>query len=253
MVVGLDVFARYFAGLEDRYALIGGSAATVLMERAGIPFRATRDLDIVFFIETMDSDVVRQFWTMVTEGRYRRRERGDRREIRYRFLDPEEAGYPQQLELFSRCPDDLVIEESSHLLPIAVAEPSHLSAILLDDEYYEFLKRHVIVHDGLSLADAPALIALKARAWIDLHGRAPGELHVDEKDIRKHRNDVLRLSQILAPEMRVAPPSRLQKDVFRFLDEAMIGVDKQLLRNIGVAAPDPNEVVKLIREVFSSP
>ena len=47
MVKGLDVFRGHFAGYEDQYVLIGGTAATLAMAEAGLEFRATKDLDIV--------------------------------------------------------------------------------------------------------------------------------------------------------------------------------------------------------------
>mgnify|MGYP003526913084 CR=1 FL=1 len=46
MVRGLDVFREHFAGHADQFVLIGGTAATLAMEEAGLEFRATKDLDI---------------------------------------------------------------------------------------------------------------------------------------------------------------------------------------------------------------
>lgn len=46
MVKGLDTFAAFFAGDEARYVLIGGVATQLVLEEAGLPVRATRDLDI---------------------------------------------------------------------------------------------------------------------------------------------------------------------------------------------------------------
>jgi hypothetical protein len=36
MVRGLDVFREYFAGHADQFVLIGGTAATLAMEDAGL-------------------------------------------------------------------------------------------------------------------------------------------------------------------------------------------------------------------------
>jgi hypothetical protein len=46
VVKGLDVFQHHFARCADQYVLIGGTAATLAMEEAGLEFRATKDLDI---------------------------------------------------------------------------------------------------------------------------------------------------------------------------------------------------------------
>lgn len=58
MVRGLDVFRRHFADFTDRYVLIGGVAATLAMEEAGLDFRATKDLDLVLIIEALDAFVL---------------------------------------------------------------------------------------------------------------------------------------------------------------------------------------------------
>ena len=53
MVRGLDVFREHFAGHADQFVLIGGTAATLAIEEAGLEFRATKDLDIVLHIEAL--------------------------------------------------------------------------------------------------------------------------------------------------------------------------------------------------------
>ena len=47
--------------------------------------------------------------------------------------------------------------------------------------------------------------------------QAKGE-PVDSKNIRKHANDVLRLSQLLAPDVRIEVAPRIAQDLNRFLD-----------------------------------
>ena len=59
MVRGLDVFRRRFAGLEDRYVLIGGTAVDIAMDDAGLRFRATKDLDIELHVESLDVEFAR--------------------------------------------------------------------------------------------------------------------------------------------------------------------------------------------------
>jgi hypothetical protein len=41
---------------------------------------------------------------------------------------------------------------------------------------------------------------------------------VDNKDVRKHANDVLRLSQLLTPDLRVPLAANIADDLNRFLD-----------------------------------
>lgn len=54
MVRGLDVFREHFAAHAGQFVLIGGTAATLAMESAGLEFRATKDLDIVLHIEALN-------------------------------------------------------------------------------------------------------------------------------------------------------------------------------------------------------
>ena len=76
------------------------------------------------------------------------------------------------LELFSRKPDALSIVDESHLTPIPTDEQiSSLSAILLEDAYYEFLHSGRRVLDGVPFVGPEHLIPLKAKAWLDLTKR----------------------------------------------------------------------------------
>ena len=79
MVKGLDVFQKHFANHADQFILIGGTAATLTMERAGLDFRATKDLDIVLHIEALTP----AFGASITgSGPDRARTEGCRKEAR---------------------------------------------------------------------------------------------------------------------------------------------------------------------------
>lgn len=62
MVRGLDLFRQSFAAHAHQYVLIGGTAATLAMEDAGLAFRATKDLDVVLHIEAIDAAFGETFW-----------------------------------------------------------------------------------------------------------------------------------------------------------------------------------------------
>ncbi len=135
MVRGLDVFRKYFAGHADRFVLIGGTAATLAMEEAGLEFRATKDLDIVLHIEALSPAFGELFWSFVEAGRYEIRQASDTgKPVFYRFQKPADERFPVMLELFSRVPDGIKLAEGSHLTPIPIDDAvASLSAILLDD------------------------------------------------------------------------------------------------------------------------
>ena len=83
---GLDVFREYFAGHADQFVLIGGTAATLAMEEAGLEFRATKDLDIVLHIEALSPSFGEVFWRFVDAGGYDIRQAvGTGKPVFYRF------------------------------------------------------------------------------------------------------------------------------------------------------------------------
>lgn len=220
MVKGLDIFREHFAAVADQYVLIGGTAATIAMEEVGLDFRATKDLDIVLHIEVLSPAFGTAFWTFVERGGYEIRQASDTgKPVLYRFKKPTDAKFPAMIELFCRSPDGFQLAEGSHLTPIPFDETiSSLSAILLDDVYYAFIldgRRNV---EGLPWIGADQLIPLKARAWLDLSARKAQGENVDTKDIRKHGNDVFRLSQLLTADSRISLATRIAEDLRRFLD-----------------------------------
>jgi hypothetical protein len=220
MVRGLEVFREYFAVHADQFVLIGGTAATLAMEEAGLEFRATKDLDIVLHIEALSLAFGEVFWSFIEAGRYAIRQASDTgKPVFYRFQKPVDERFPAMLELFCRAPDGIKLAEGSHLTPIPIDEAvASLSAILLDDAYYEFILAGRREADGLPWVGEDRLIPLKASAWLDLGERQAKGERVDTRDIRKHANDVLRLSQLLAPEVRIPVAARIAEDLIRFLD-----------------------------------
>ena len=84
----------------------------------------------------------------------------------------------------------------ANLTPIPIGDDvSSLSAILLDDGYYNFLKSGLTIVDGIQVLAATHMIPFKVKAWLDLSGRKASGEQVDSKDIRKHKNDIIRLSE----------------------------------------------------------
>lgn len=217
---GLDQFRQSFAAHAHQYVLIGGTAATLAMEDAGLNFRATKDLDVVLHIEAIDAAFGETFWRFVEEGQYEIREASATgKRTFYRFQKPADERFPVMLELFCRAPQGIALAAGSHLTPIPIDEAvASLSAILLDDDYYEFIMSGRRETDGLPWVGEDRLIPLKAVAWLDLKARHANGEAVDAKNIRKHANDVLRLAQLLAPDTRIAVVEKIARDRARFLD-----------------------------------
>ena len=85
---------------------------------------------------------------------------------------------------------------SEHSLMPAEDDVIRLSAILLEDSYYEALHSARQKLEGVTIIDETLLIPLKARAFLDLTARSHAGHDVDGRNIRKHRNDVFRLAQL---------------------------------------------------------
>ncbi|MHC8413206.1 hypothetical protein ACYZTR_24660 [Pseudomonas sp. Hz4] len=218
MVKGLDTFRGAFAGHADRYVLIGGVAASLTLEEAGIEFRATRDLDIVLIIEALDDVFGAELWEFVRRGGYTERQALDGPTRRYRFGNPTDDSYPVLLELFSRAPEGLSLPEGAHLTPVPVdGEISDLSAILLDKAYYAFIVTGRNDTEDLSYIGVDRLIPLKAQAWTNLSRLECEEPNAGRKS-SKHLKEIVVLSRLLSDDPEFDLPESIAQDLRQFLD-----------------------------------
>jgi hypothetical protein len=220
------------------------------MEEAGLEFRATKDLDIVLCLESMDGAFVKAFWEFVKNEGYKNLQKSTGKKLFCRFHDPDKDAYPWMLELFSRTPDALDLEGEHHLTPIPVdGELSSLSAILMDGAYYGFIHEFKREIEGLMAVTPECLVPLKAKAWLDLTGRQAKGEKVDGRDIKKHRNDVFRLFQLLAPETRVPLPASIGGDLNRFL-ESVEADPREDLKPFGPGRMPAAVVLEKLRAVY---
>lgn len=219
MVRGIESFREWFQGYEEQYTIIGGTACDLLMTSEGLNFRATKDIDLVLIIEAVDIVFGKRFWEYIVAAGYEHRNRSTGEPQFYRFTNPQSREYPAMIELFTRKQEGIILPEDAKLSPLLMDEDvSSLSAILLDDDYYEFLRRGRIRVAGVTVLDAPYLIPFKAKAWLDLSDRkAAGEL-VDGRNIRKHKNDVFRLTELLDRNQGLLPylPDTIKADMRDF-------------------------------------
>lgn len=95
-----------------------------------------------------------------------------------------------------------------------------LSAILLDEGYYEALQEAKRQIDGITIIDETLLIPFKARAVLDLTNRLDADGNVDRRSVGKHRNDIFRLTQPLRQDSTVELPETVRQDLQAFVDLA---------------------------------
>jgi len=220
MVRGLAVFQDWFKDFENHYVLIGGTAASITMREAGLSFRGTKDLDIVLHVEVLTPEFGRKFWEFVQAGGYRQKQGESRQKpLLYRFQKPLEEEFPHTLELFSRVPDGLDFIPPGHLTPIPMGERvSSLSAILLDDAYYQFVLTGRQNKYGIpSWVGEDRLIPLKALAWLEMTERVRQGEVFDSRRLNKHLADILQLSALLQPGQVIALGEKIKSDLQAFV------------------------------------
>lgn len=249
---GIDHFLKYLTGLEDQYVLIGGGAAAILMEEQNLEFRKTVDVDLVL-LTNGSSELNARIGKYVLDGQFEKKEATEGSPRYFRFRNPATEGFPRIIEIFARNEQDIPLSEGQYIIPIQNDEVAQLSAILLDDEYFNLIKANSKrAANNASIITAPANICLKARAHRELSERKAAGGDVDEKDIRKHGNDILRLAITLTGGEKITLGAQSKKDLERVLGilEAIPDTQfKQITKEYGTFVK--KDLLLLIRKVFS--
>jgi hypothetical protein len=250
MVRGLNIFKNHFAGYSDQYVLIGGTACSLALEGAGLDFRATKDLDIVLHIEALKATFVEAFWDFIKAGKYENRQKSTGKRLFYRFRDPQDKEYPAMLELFSRKPDVLSLPDKIYLSPIPVPEDlSALSSIILDEDYYKLIQAGKVDLDGLPVVKPEFLIPLKILAWMELTARRKEGNKIDLNDIKKHRNDVFRLYQVIRPDNVVILDGKIRIDMEKGIK--LLAMEKTInLHGLGLKNTSVNDVAETLKNMY---
>ncbi|GAK61003.1 hypothetical protein U27_00901 [Candidatus Vecturithrix granuli] len=253
MVRGLEIFRSFFKEYTGNYVLIGGAACDEHISEAGLTFRATKDLDIMLIIETLHAEFIARFWEFIKAGGYGEKQKSQRERKYYRFMKPLNAAYPEQVELFARQPDLLDLPDDAHLTPIPVVEDiSSLSAILMYADYYHFAIANSEVAGNLHRVTIKGLICLKAKAFLNLTAAKEQGEKIDERDIKKHKNDVIRLAVLLTDEDSLILPDSIGADIHQF----MLALEQDppdfrtIAHNMGLPDLDPETVMNQIHLTF---
>jgi hypothetical protein len=252
MVRGLDRFREHFAAYTDHYILIGGSACDVRFSDKAMSFRATKDLDVILIVEALTDAFVQHFWDFVRVGGYEVAQIDSQRRF-YRFLKPKSEEFPVMLELFARRPDILPGGSGLHITDIPTGEDlSSLSAILLDEDYYRFTLANSDVIGGLRVANDISLIVLKAKAFLNNRQRKKDGQSVQEVDVLKHKNDVIRLTATASGSTASTVTDNIRKDIAEFLDIFQTEPDnvKAVLKPLGLSNIGREAIVEQLRRIF---
>ena len=249
MVSGFDSFRERFRGYEDCYTIIGGTACDILMSEVGLDFRATKDIDMILLIDTRFTEFTAVFWKYIKDGGYKCGWKSSDAPHFYRFTEPQAAGYPVMIELFSRRPEFQVQHPEIYLTPLPVSdEISSLSAIMLDDNYYRLMLEGRKTVDGVSVLGAEYLILFKIKAWLDLRKKKADGAHVNDRDLKKHKNDVFRLFPLVDPSAQIETFPAVEADLKQFVQ--MMTNEQVELERLGLQEVSLEEILNTLEKIF---
>lgn len=197
----------------NEYILIGGNACALHFDALDAAFRATVDLDIVLITESANPDFYAHLCHYFQQHGYvgKRFNGSNPGGSAYRFIlpvDQRNSGHPLQIELFARKPEyfDVTQANKLYITPIETGEGmSNLSAILLEDDIYDFVSHSRVNLGGVSTVTLACLLGLKSVAWHNNQSLKDDGEDMDMGTILKHPADMMRIVSILEPEETYYP------------------------------------------------
>jgi len=250
MVKGINVFKEFFRDFQDQYVLIGGAACDIVFQEADLPFRATKDLDMVLIIEALTPEFGKRFWEFVRTGGYENRAKSSGVPQFYRFDKPKTPDFPFMIELFARS-ESIFENDTYDCRPLHIGEEiSSLSAILLNTEYYQLLLTGKSILSDVPVLPHTYLVLFKAKAWLDLTERKASGQHIDERDIRKHKNDVARLAVLLTGNENCVVPAGVYEDMNLFIEA--FEKEPPDIKALGIIGVTGTDIVDLLRKIYNA-
>jgi hypothetical protein len=257
-MVGIDKLREYLGAFNANYVIIGGTACNLNLEDADLQGRATKDIDMIVVCEAISPQYVQQFWSFIKAGGYKvcqvNTDSGEMKRSYYRFIEPTDSSFPAYIELFSRVPDGIQIPENAHLTHLSIDETylSGFSAILMDDDYYNYAIAHSREIEGVQVLDKEALIVLKAKAYINNKKRKEEGQQVHQDDIDKHKKDIYRISFLFSGEERYEVSDNIKADLKDFLAALLTDTvsTKSIAKTMGVVEIPMQNFVQQIKTIF---
>lgn len=102
--------------------------------------------------------------------------------------------------------------------------------------------------EGIAILDTAYLIPFKAKAWLDLSDRKEAGEHVDSKNIRKHKNDVFRLTELLDITQRVQTPFGVFEDIKTFIQK--MRMEDINVKQLGIVGKDKKTILDELEEIY---
>lgn len=246
----MATFAEYFKAYQKDYIVIGGLATAMVMNDLGFLSRATKDIDLVVVSKNNEA-FIKALLQFIHHGQYKTKERTDNpdRHNLFRFFDSPDLDYPEQIELFAIHDEDSAIIRDATIIPVDTPKfYPYLSAILLNQDYFELLIHHTNVIDGLHVATPSALIPLKMHAYNNLVSSRKG-------DAKKHLNDVIKLAAALSGEEKVILRGEPETDFDAFIP-SLEALDQhhveQVLKAAEIGSLSKNDIIDVLHQVYGN-
>ncbi len=222
---GLNHFEEYFKDFRESYVVVGGFATLMLLEKQLEGHgKVTQDIDLVL-LTTASVEMAQKIKSYVTEGEYIIQKGQKDNFSYYRFVNPTVENFAKEIELFAVNDLSLVLDEGQRIIPIDPEEGLYsLSAIMLDNEYFEMIKNNIDNSNRVPCTNTLATIMLKISAFYDLKSRG------DDK-WKKHRRDILKLVLLLTGEEHLELKGRMVDAVKLFM-EHLTTLDDKMIKNI---------------------
>ncbi|MCL1873183.1 MAG: hypothetical protein FWF85_03610 [Clostridiales bacterium] len=248
MIIGLEVFKEFFRDFQNQYVLIGGAACDIVFGEADLGFRITRDFDMVLIIEALTPEFGQRFWDFVDKGGYENRVKSNGVPQFYRFDKPKTSGFPFMIELFTR--SESAFDDHSHgCRPLHLGdEISSLSAILLNNDYYQLLQTGKIILSDVTVLQHTFLVLFKAKAWLDLTERKAAGQQIDKKIIQKHKNDVARLATLFTGNETCMVPASVLADMTSFIKA--FEKEPPDMKDLGFPGVTSNDIADILKRIY---
>ncbi len=146
---------------------------------------------------------------------------------------------------------NLKFEFDTGLTPIHLSQSvASLSAILLNDSYYDLLVQGKTIVDGYSVLSIEYILLFKMKAWLDLLERKEYGENIDSRDINKHKNDIFRLVINISPSSKVYVSDEIQKDITKFLER--ITEERIDLKNLGIRGVSLEDILNRLKKIYGN-
>ncbi|MDE0113255.1 MAG: hypothetical protein OXN84_13370 [Albidovulum sp.] len=166
------------------------------------------------FVEMVNSEFATSIAGFPEAGGNQAGERSAARREYYLFYRPSDESFPAMIEPFARRLDAPSSSGAAALARIPVEnDVISLSAIHVDDEYFEALEETRRIVADIVLVDEGILIPLKARAFLGLSLRKAEGENVDRRHVRRHRGDVYLLVRLLPDDGSLALAASIRDDL----------------------------------------